>query len=467
MVEQFDLAVIGGGPGGYVAAIRAAQLGMKVACIEKRGALGGTCLNVGCIPSKALLYSSELYEKAQHEYAAHGIKLSKIELDLAAMMKRKEDVISGLTKGIEGLFRKNKITYLQGFASFVDTNNLKIKNDKEEQQITAKNIIIATGSEIMSLPGIEIDESKIVSSTGALSLKEVPKKMVVIGGGYIGLEMGSVWRRLGSEVTVVEYLDRLLPGMDLEIAKQFQKILEKQGIKFMLGQKVLSAKADAKGVNLNLESVSDKTVQTMNANVVLVSVGRRPYTDNLALENAGIKLDERGKIPVNQHLQTSANNIYAIGDVIAGPMLAHKAEEEGVAAVEIMAGQKAHVNYDVIPGVVYTSPEIATVGKTEEELKKAGIDYKIGKFPFMANSRARAIGVSEGLVKVLARSDNDEILGVHIIAPEAGTMIAEMVVAMEYKASSEDIARTVHAHPTLNEAVKEAALAVLGRAIHM
>ncbi len=467
MVEQFDLAVIGGGPGGYVAAIRAAQLGMKVACIEKRGALGGTCLNVGCIPSKALLYSSELYEKAQHEYAAHGIKLSKIELDLAAMMKRKEDVISGLTKGIEGLFRKNKITYLQGFASFVDTNNLKIKNDKEDQQITAKNIIIATGSEIMSLPGIEIDESKIVSSTGALSLKEVPKKMVVIGGGYIGLEMGSVWRRLGSEVTVVEYLDRLLPGMDLEIAKQFQKILEKQGIKFMLGQKVLSAKADAKGVNLNLESVSDKTVQTMNANVVLVSVGRRPYTDNLALENAGIKLDERGKIPVNQHLQTSANNIYAIGDVIAGPMLAHKAEEEGVAAVEIMAGQKAHVNYDVIPGVVYTSPEIATVGKTEEELKKAGIDYKIGKFPFMANSRARAIGVSEGLVKVLARSDNDEILGVHIIAPEAGTMIAEMVVAMEYKASSEDIARTVHAHPTLNEAVKEAALAVLGRAIHM
>ena len=467
MVEQFDLAVIGGGPGGYVAAIRAAQLGMKVACIEKRGALGGTCLNVGCIPSKALLYSSELYEKAQHEYAAHGIKLSKIELDLAAMMKRKEDVISGLTKGIEGLFRKNKITYLQGFASFLDTNNLKIKNDKEEQQITAKNIIIATGSEIMSLPGIEIDESKIVSSTGALSLKEVPKKMVVIGGGYIGLEMGSVWRRLGSEVTVVEYLDRLLPGMDLEIAKQFQKILEKQGIKFMLGQKVLSAKADAKGVNLNLESVSDKTVQTMNANVVLVSVGRRPYTDNLALENAGIKLDERGKIPVNQHLQTSANNIYAIGDVIAGPMLAHKAEEEGVAAVEIMAGQKAHVNYDVIPGVVYTSPEIATVGKTEEELKKAGIDYKIGKFPFMANSRARAIGVSEGLVKVLARSDNDEILGVHIIAPEAGTMIAEMVVAMEYKASSEDIARTVHAHPTLNEAVKEAALAVLGRAIHM
>ena len=467
MVEQFDLAVIGGGPGGYVAAIRAAQLGMKVACIEKRGALGGTCLNVGCIPSKALLYSSELYEKAQHEYAAHGIKLSKIELDLAAMMKRKEDVISGLTKGIEGLFRKNKITYLQGFASFVDTNNLKIKHDKEDQQITAKNIIIATGSEIMSLPGIEIDESKIVSSTGALSLKEVPKKMVVIGGGYIGLEMGSVWRRLGSEVTVVEYLDRLLPGMDLEIAKQFQKILEKQGIKFMLGQKVLSARADAKGVNLNLESVSDKTVQTMNANVVLVSVGRRPYTDNLALENAGIKLDERGKIPVNQHLQTSANNIYAIGDVIAGPMLAHKAEEEGVAAVEIMAGQKAHVNYDVIPGVVYTSPEIATVGKTEEELKKAGIDYKIGKFPFMANSRARAIGVSEGLVKVLARSDNDEILGVHIIAPEAGTMIAEMVVAMEYKASSEDIARTVHAHPTLNEAVKEAALAVLGRAIHM
>ncbi len=467
MVEQFDLAVIGGGPGGYVAAIRAAQLGMKVACIEKRGTLGGTCLNVGCIPSKALLYSSELYEKAQHEYAGHGIKLSKVELDLSAMMKRKDDVVTGLTQGIEGLLRKNKITYLQGFASFIDANNLKIKSEGSEQQITAKNIIIATGSEIMSLPGIELDEKKIVSSTGALTLKEVPKKMVVIGGGYIGLEMGSVWHRLGSEVTVVEYLDRLLPGMDQEIAKQFQKILEKQGIKFLLGQKVLSAKADAKGVSLNLESVSDKTTQIMSADVVLVSVGRRPYTDNLALENAGIKLDERGKISVNKHLQTSVNNIYAIGDVIAGPMLAHKAEEEGVAAAEIIAGQAGHVNYDVIPGVVYTSPEVATVGKTEEELKKAGIDYKVGKFPFMANSRARAIGVSEGLVKVLARSDNDEILGVHIIAPEAGTMIAEMVVAMEYKAASEDIARTVHAHPTLNEAVKEAALAVLGRAIHM
>ena len=467
MVEEFDLAIIGGGPGGYVAAIRAAQLGMKVACIEKRGALGGTCLNVGCIPSKALLYSSELYEKANHEYAYHGIKLSKIELDLAVMMKRKEEVTSGLNKGIEGLLKKNKVTYFQGFGSFIDANNIRIKGDKEEQQIKAKNIIIATGSEIMSLPGIEIDEEKIVSSTGALSLKSVPKKMIVIGGGYIGLEMGSVWRRLGSEVIVVEYLDRILPGMDQEIAKQFQKILEKQGIKFLLGQKVLSTKKESKAVKLTIESVADKIKQDMDADVVLVSVGRRPYTDNLGLENVGIKLDERGKISVNKHLQTTVNHIYAVGDVIAGPMLAHKAEEEGVAAVEIIAGQAGHVNYDVIPGVVYTYPEVATVGKTEEEVKAAGIDYKVGKFPFMANSRARAIGVSEGVVKVIARSDNDEILGCHIIAPEAGTMIAEMVVAMEYKAASEDIARTVHAHPTLNEAVREATLAVLGRAIHI
>ena len=466
MTEQFDIAIIGGGPGGYVAAIRAAQLGMKVACIEKRGALGGTCLNVGCIPSKALLYSSELYEKAQHEYAAHGIKLSKVELDLATMMNRKNEVTAGLNKGIEGLFKKNKVTYFQGLGSFVNANTLKIKGELE-QQIQAKNIIIATGSEVMNLPGIEIDEEKIVSSTGALSLKSVPKKMIVIGGGVIGLELGSVWRRLGAEVIVIEYLDRIVPGMDLEIAKQFQKSMEKQGIKFLLGQKVLAAKKDGKAVKVTLESVSDQTKQEMDADIVLVSIGRRPYTDNLDLENAGVKLDERGRIPVNNHLQTSVNNIYAIGDVIAGPMLAHKAEEEGVAAVEIIAGQAGHVNYDVIPGVIYTNPEVATVGKSEEEVKKLGIEYKVGKFPFMANSRARAIGISEGLVKVIARSDNDEILGCHIIAPEAGTMIAQMVVAMEYKAASEDIARTIHAHPTLNEAVKEAAMAVLGKAIHM
>lgn len=467
MTEQFDVVIIGGGPGGYVGAIRAAQLGMKVACVEKRGALGGTCLNVGCIPSKALLYSSELYEKANHEYADHGIKLSKVELDLAAMMKRKEDITLGLNKGIEGLFKKNKVTYFKGEASFIDANNIKVKLDKEEQQISAKNIIIATGSEVMNLPGIEIDEEKIVSSTGALSLKSVPKKMVVIGGGVIGLELGSVWRRLGAEVTVIEYLDHILPGTDLEIVKQFQKSMEKQGIKFMLGQKVLSAKKGSKGVKISMESVADKAKQEMDADVVLVSIGRRPYTDNLALENTGVKLDERGRIPVNENLQTSVSHIYAIGDVIAGPMLAHKAEEEGVAAVEIIAGQAGHVNYDVIPGVIYTNPEVATVGKTEEEVKASGIEYKVGKFPFMANSRARAIGVSEGLVKVIARSDNDEILGCHIIAPEAGTIISEMVVAMEYKAASEDVARTVHAHPTLNEAVKEAALAVLGRAIHM
>lgn len=467
MVEEFDLVVIGGGPGGYVAAIRAAQLGMKVACIEKRGALGGTCLNVGCIPSKALLYSSELYEKANHEYESHGIKLSKVELNLATMMKRKEEVTSGLNKGIEGLFKKNKINYLQGFGSFIDANTIKVKSNKDEQQIKAKNILIATGSDIMSLPGIEIDEERIVSSTGALSLKSVPKKMIIIGGGYIGLEMGSVWRRLGSEVTVVEYLDRILPGMDQEIAKQFQKILEKQGIKFSLGQKVLSAKTEAESVKLNIQAVADNAKQELDADVVLVSVGRKPYTDKLGLENIGLSLDERGRISVNKHLQTSIPHIYAIGDVIAGPMLAHKAEEEGVAAVEIMAGQAGHVNYDVIPGVVYTCPEVATVGKTEEELKTLGIAYKVGKFPFMANSRARAIGVNEGIVKILSRIDNDEILGCHIIAPEAGTMISQMVVAMEYKAASEDIARTVHAHPTLNEAIKEATLSVLGRAIHI
>ncbi len=466
-MEQFDIAIIGGGPGGYVAAIRAAQLGMKVACIEKRGVLGGTCLNVGCIPSKALLYSSEMYEKANHELAHHGVKVAKVELDLATMMSRKDAVTSGLNKGIEGLFKKNKVTYYQGVGSFENNTTLNIKSDKGNEQISAKNIIIATGSEIMSLPGIEIDEEKIVSSTGALTLKEVPEKMIIIGGGYIGLEMGSVWRRLGAEVIVVEYLDRIVPGMDGEIAKQFQKTLEKQGIKFMLGQKVLAAKNESKNVRVALESVVGQTKQELNADVVLVSVGRRPYTDNLGLDKVALKTDERGKIVVNQNLQTEVSNIYAIGDVIAGPMLAHKAEEEGVAAVEFIAGQKPHINYEVIPGVVYTNPEVATVGKTEEEVKKAGINYKVGKFPFMANSRARAIGISEGLVKVIARADNDEILGVHIIAPEAGTMIAQMVVAMEYKAASEDIARTIHAHPTLNEAVKEATLAVLGRAIHI
>lgn len=467
MTEQFDLVVIGGGPGGYVAAIRAAQLGMKVACVEKRGALGGTCLNVGCIPSKALLYSSELYEKALHEYENHGINFSKVEFDLAVMMKRKEEVTSGLNKGIEGLFKKNKVTYVKGFASFASANIIDVTLDGQTSQVVAKNIIIATGSEIMSLPGIEIDEKIIVSSTGALSLKSVPKKMLVIGGGYIGLEMGSVWRRLGAEVTVVEYLDRIVPAMDGEIAKQFHKALEKQGIKFLLGQKVLQAKNYGKMAKLTIESVVDQSQQVLEADVVLVSVGRRPFTDNLKLENTAIKVDERGRIPVNNHLQTIVPNIYAIGDVIVGPMLAHKAEEEGVAAVEFIAGQKPHINYDVIPGVVYTSPEVASVGKTEEEVKKLGIEYKVGKFPFMANSRARAIGVNEGLVKIIARKDNDEVLGVHIIAPEAGTMIAEMVVAMEFKAAAEDIARIVHAHPTLNEAIKEAALAVDGRAIHM
>lgn len=466
MIEEFDLAVIGGGPGGYVAAIKASQLGLKVVCIEKRNTLGGTCLNEGCIPSKALLNSSELFHKARHELLDHGIKTNKIELDLALMQARKNNVVSGLTKGIEGLFKKNKITHLIGTASFINKNTLLVKSN-QETQVVAKKIIIATGSTVMNLPGVTIDEERILSSTGALELKEVPKKIVVIGGGYIGLEMSSVWSRLGSEVIIVEYLDRIVPGMDLEIAKQLQKILEKQGIKFLLGKKVISADKNSKEVKLKLESVADNSIEEINADKVLVAIGRKPYTENLSIEKLGIELDERGRVKINKQFQTNIDNIYAIGDVTAGPMLAHKAEEEAVAAVETICGQKGHVNYDVIPGVIYTNPEVASVGKTEEELKKLAISYKVAKFPFAANSRARAIGASDGFVKVIAQSDNDEILGVHIIAPEAGTIIAQMVIAMEYKASSEDIARIIHAHPTLNEAVKEACMAVTGKAIHI
>lgn len=463
MSEQYDLVVIGGGPGGYVGAIKAAQLGLKVACVEKRGTLGGTCLNVGCIPSKALLDITHKYHEAMHEFEALGLKAS-VKADLKKIMARKDEVVKGLTQGIEGLFKKNKVDYLKGHGSFVDANTLSIDG---KQTVKAKAFMIATGSAEMQLPGVTLDEKRIVSSTGALELSEIPKEMIVIGGGVIGLEMGSVWNRLGTKVTVVEYLDRITPGLDLEVSKQFQKILAKQGFEFKLGTKVTGADTKGKRVKLTMEPAAGGKAESMEADVVLLSIGRKPYTENLGLEKVGITPDNRGRIPVNDHWQTAVPNIFAIGDVIAGPMLAHKAEEEGVAVAEYLVGQKPHVDYNTIPGVIYTHPEVANVGKTEEELKATGIEYAIGKFPFMANSRARAVGESEGFVKILACKKTDRVLGVHIIGPDAGTLIAEAVLAMEYGASSEDIARTCHAHPTLNEAVKEAALAAFAKAIHI
>lgn len=462
MTEQFDVIIIGGGPGGYVGAIRAAQLGLKTACVEARETLGGTCLNVGCIPSKVLLESSEKFHDAAHEFAKHGIDV-KPSLNLKTMMARKDEVVSSFTKGIEGLFKKNKVTHLKGFGTITGKNEVSVNGTK----YAAKNIVIATGSEVTPLPGITIDEEKIVSSTGALKLAAVPKKLVIIGAGVIGLELGSVWGRLGAQVEVIEYLDRITPGIDNEVAKAFQKILEKQGFTFHLSKKVTGAKTSKAGVELSVEDAAGGNASTVSADVVLVAVGRRAYTDKLGLENVGITRDNRGRIEVNAHLQTSVPNIYAIGDVIAGAMLAHKAEEEGVMVAEIIAGQKPHINYDAIPGVVYTWPEVATVGKTEEELKAAGVAYKVGKFPFMANSRARGAGTPDGFVKMLADAKTDRLLGCHIIGAQAGTMIHEICVAMEFGASSEDIARTCHAHPTLSEAVKEAALAVDGRAVHI
>ena len=462
MTESFDVIVIGAGPGGYVAAIRAAQLGLKTACVEKGETLGGTCLNVGCIPSKALLESSEKFEDASHHFAEHGID-AKVSLNLANMMKRKTDVVAGLTKGIEGLFKKNKVTWLKGHGTISGATEVTVGGVK----YGAKNIIIATGSEVMSLPGIAIDEKQIVSSTGALELKAVPKHLVVIGAGVIGLELGSVWRRLGAKVTVLEYLDRITPGMDNEVARQFQKLLEKQGFEFKLGVKVTGAKPGKSGVEVTFEPAAGGKAETLAADIVLVAVGRKAYTDKLGLDAVGIKTDNRGRVEVNGHLQTSVPSIYAIGDAIKGPMLAHKAEDEGMVTAEVIAGQKPHINYDAIPGVVYTWPEVATVGKTEEELKAAGVAYKVGKFPFLANSRGRSSGQTDGFVKIIADAKTDEVRGVHIIGPHAGTMIAEAVLAMEFGASAEDIARTCHAHPTLNEAVKEAALAVDGRAIHI
>jgi len=465
--SNFDVVIIGGGPGGYVAAIRAAQLGLKTACVEKRGSLGGTCLNVGCIPSKALLQSSHKYEEARHDFAQHGVKLGNVDLDLAVLMGRKDKVVSGLTKGIEGLFKKNKVTYLVGAGRITAPGTVLVTGPEGERTVSAKSIIIATGSDVTPLPGITIDEKRIVSSTGALALDAVPKHLVVIGAGVIGLELGSVWRRLGAQVTVVEFLDRALPPFDAEVSKHMQRILQKQGLVFKLSAKVTKAVASESGVTLTVEPAAGGAPEEIPADVVLVAIGRKPYTEGLGLDVIGVELTPKGFVKVGDGFRTNVSGVYAIGDVIGGAMLAHKAEEEGVAIAEILAGQHGHVNYAAIPGVVYTWPEVATVGKTEEELKNAGIAYKVGKFPFMANSRARANDDAEGFVKILADAKTDLILGAHIIGPSAGDLIAEIVLAMEFGAAAEDIARTCHAHPGLGEAVKEAALAADGRAIHV
>ena len=460
---SYDLIVIGSGPGGYVAAIRAAQLGMKTACVESSSTLGGTCLNVGCIPSKALLTSSEKYTEAKNHLAVHGVKVGDVKLDLDAMMAHKTKVVKDNTAGIEYLFKKNKVDWIKGKGTITAPGQVSVGG----QTYATKNIIIATGSESTPLPGINVDEKRIVTSTGALNISPVPQSMVVIGGGVIGLELGSVWQRLGTQVTVVEFLDRILPTMDGELSKTAQKILGKQGLQFKLGTKVTSARTEGNQVALTLEAAAGGNAEKMKVDVVLLSIGRRPYTEGLGLEKAGVKLDDRKRVVVDQHFETNVKGIYAIGDVIKGAMLAHKAEEEGVVCAEMIAGQSGHINYDAIPGVVYTWPEAAAVGKTEEELKKAGIEYKTGKFPFSANGRARAMADTEGFVKILADAATDRVLGAHIIGPDAGTMIAELVLAIEFGASSEDVARTSHAHPTLNEAVKEAALAVDNRPIHI
>ena len=467
MDNNFDIVIIGGGPGGYVCAIRAAQLGLKAACVESRGALGGTCLNVGCIPSKSLLNLSENFHKAQKDFNQQGIEIEGIKLNIEKMMSNKNKSIQVLTKGVEFLFKKNKVTYFKGKGVLFSKNDIVVyESNNKRTNIKAKNIVIATGSDVAPLPGVNIDEKNIVSSTGALSFDKVPKKLAIIGGGYIGLEMGSVWSRLGSEVTVIEYLEYITPGMDREISNEFQKILSKQGIKFKMGSKVDSVKNKGNLVSIKYTNVKNSKEENIEVDKVLVSVGRKPYTEGLNLTKVGVKKDMKGCIEVNDKLQTTINNIYAIGDVIKGPMLAHKAEEEGIAVAEILAGQAGHVNYDVIPGVVYTSPEVATVGKTEEELKEKNISYKVGKFPFLANSRAKVNNETDGFVKILADSKTDKVLGVHIIGPHCGDMIAEMALAMEFGASSEDIARTCHAHPTHTEAIKEAALAVDKRPIH-
>ena len=460
---QYDVIVVGAGPGGYVCAIRAAQLGLKTACVEKRATLGGTCLNVGCIPSKAMLTSSHKFEEVSSHLSTHGVVVGNVKLDLKAMMAHKNKVVSDNTKGIEFLFKKNKIDWLKGEGVVTAPGQITVAG----KTYTAKHIVIATGSESMPLKGVEVDEKQICTSTGALELESVPKSMVVIGGGVIGLELGSVWARLGTKVTVVEFLDRILPGMDGEVAKNFQRILEKQGFTFKLGSKVTGAKKDASGVTLTVEPAKGGDAEAVKADVVLLAIGRRAYTAGLGLDKVGVAMDERGRVVVDSHFQSNVPGIYAIGDVIAGPMLAHKAEDEGVAIAEIIAGQHGHVNYDAIPGVVYTHPEVANVGQTEEQLKSAGIAYKVGKFPFSANGRARAMNETEGFVKILADAATDRVLGCHIIGPEAGTLIAEVVTTIEFGGSAEDIGRVCHAHPTLSETVKEAALAVDGRPVHI
>jgi dihydrolipoamide dehydrogenase len=466
MENNFDVIIIGGGPGGYVCAIRAAQLGLKTACIESRGTLGGTCLNVGCIPSKSLLNLSGSFRKAQKDFNSQGIEFTGLKLNLDKMMSSKNRSVQVLTKGIEFLFKKNNVTYIKGKGVLFSDNDVVVYEGEKKISYKAKNIVIATGSAPTSLPGIDIDEKNIVSSTGALSFTDVPKELIIIGGGYIGLEMGSIWSRLGSNVTVLEYLNFITPGMDREVSNEFQKILTKQGIKFQLDNKVTSVQNVSNKVVVDFTNNKTKERKRLECDKVLVAVGRKPYTEGLNLTKIGVRKDAKGKIEVNKKLQTSIKNIYAIGDVIQGPMLAHKAEEEGIAVAEIIAGQAGHINYDVIPGVVYTSPEVAAVGKTEEQLKQANIDYKVGKFPFLANSRAKVNNETDGFVKILADSKTDRVLGVHMIGPHTGDMIAEMALAMEFGASAEDIARTCHAHPTHTEAVKEAALAVDKRAIH-
>ena len=462
----YDLIVIGSGPGGYVCAIRAAQLGLKTAVVEKWPTFGGTCLNIGCIPSKAMLNASELYEEAAHKFAEMGIRVGTPAIDLATMLKYRQQAVDGNVKGVDYLFRKNKIETFHGAGRIAAPGKVEVKNaDGKAQILETKAIVVATGSDVARLNGIEIDEKRIVSSTGALDLPAVPKKLLIVGAGIIGLELGSVWRRLGAQVTIVEFLDHILPGIDSELGKQFHRILQKQGIAVRLSSKVTAIDTASKTLKVKVEPATGGAAEMLDADIVLVAIGRVPFTEGLGLEEVGVRKDNRGRVVVDPHFRTSVDGIYAIGDVIAGPMLAHKAEEEGVAVAEILAGQAGHVNYDVIPNVVYTYPEIASVGKTEEELKAAGVAYNVGKFPFTANARARVNLTTEGFVKILADAKTDRVLGVHILGPDAGNMIGEAAIAMEFGASSEDIARTCHAHPTLSEAIKEAGLAVAKRAI--
>ncbi|RAN37574.1 dihydrolipoyl dehydrogenase [Hyphomonas pacifica] len=468
MAEIYDVVIIGGGPGGYNCAIRAGQLGLKVACIESRGTLGGTCLNVGCIPSKALLHASEMFATAQNDFAAMGIKTGKLELDLDQMMAQKTDAVNGLTKGIEFLFKKNKVDYVKGRGKILGKGKVEVTGeDGKTQTLDTKNIVIATGSEPANLPGIEIDEERVVTNTGALSMTSVPKRLILIGAGVIGLEMGSVWSRLGSEVTVVEYLDRIMPGADNEIAKEAQKVFKKQGLNFRLGMKVTGVEKLKSKLKLSMEPAAGGETEVLDADAVIVAIGRKPYTEGLGLESVGVKTDKRGVVQVTDGHFMAADGVWAVGDCIHGPMLAHKAEDDGVAVAELIAGKAGHVDYNLVPSVVYTKPEIAWVGKTEEQLKEEGVEYVKGKFPFMANSRARTNHETDGFVKVLADKKTDRILGAHMIGVGVGEMIGELCVAMEFGAASEDVARTSHAHPTLSEAIRQAAMAVEGWTMQM